>query len=547
MMNQNDTQAPAACRKNNNSLGHLLAELKRIELELFLAAKRAGLGNVHNDNDYHPGLQYSLPDMESIFPAISDHKTNTPDIDMIRKSLHKIESDITLQKMESESSGSTLRLCELQRLFHLSSFDIDVILICLLPEVDSRFESYYAYLQDDITRKIPTINLILKLLCLNLEGTIEAKQAFYFDAPLVKNNLIRIYNSMGHNSSTLAVKSVQIDERIVDYLTGNDFMDARLKPFANLSSSSITLKDLLLPRDLKERMIGSATRNNTSTPVYHFYGVPGTGKRTAAEALSNELGINLLYVDVLRMQAADLPLEYALSLIFREGRLQNSAVYFNGIDLLFSKEYANASNAGWDVLLPELDNYPSLIILGSEKSLEFKHYPDNKLLVPIEFTLPDYPTRKQLWQRQCTSVIKLADDVNFDALANKFRLTPDQIADAVSMARNLAIWRDPENWSITNNDLYLACRRQSRQRLTTLTHQVSSPCEWDDIILPGDQKKQLVEICNQIKYRHTVYNDWGFGQKLVRGKGLNILFSGPSGTGKTMAAEIMGNELGIDV
>lgn len=80
-----------------------------------------------------------------------------------------------------------------------------------------------------------------------------------------------------------------------------------------------------------------------------------------------------------------------------------------------------------------------------------------------------------------------------------------------------------------------------------LTHHVSSPCGWDDIILPEDQKKQLAEICNQVRYRHVVYNDWGFGQKLARGKGLNILFSGPSGTGKTMAAEIMGNKLSIDV
>ncbi len=546
MMNPNDVQATATCGGNNKSLDHLLAELKRIELVIFLNAKRAGLGSIHNDNEYHPAFQYSLQDAESIFPAVSGHKANTPDIDMIYKSLRKIESDIALQKRESDSSGSTLRLGELQRLFRLSSFDIDVILMCLLPEVDSRFESYYAYLQDDITRKTPAINLILKLLCTTLEDAIKAKQAFYLDASLVKNNLIHIGDNPGQKSPALAEKSVQVDERILDYLTGNDSMDARLKPFANLSSSSIKLKDLLLPRDLKERLIGFAG-NNTPVPVYHFYGVPGTGKRTAAEALANELGINLLHVNVPHLLAADLPVEYALSLIFREGRLQNSAVYLDGIDLLFSKEYAHVSNAGWDALFPELKNYPGLVILSGEKILEFKHYPDNKLLVPIEFTLPDYATRKQLWQRRCASGIKLADDINFDALANKFRLTPGQIANAVSMARNLAIWRDPQNRSVTNNDLYLACRQQSRQRLTTLTHQVSSPCGWDDIILPDDQKKQLEEICHHIKYHHIVYHDWGFGQKLVRGKGLNILFSGHSGTGKTMAAEIVGNELGIDV
>jgi SpoVK/Ycf46/Vps4 family AAA+-type ATPase len=530
-----------------HSLDHLLAELNRIKLVILSGAKRAGLNNNHTESDHYSGYHSPLPDTESILSAAFGHTDDTPDIETISCSLRKLESDIALKTLESEHSGINLRLCELQKLFHLSSFEIDVILMCLLPELDSRFERYYAYLQDDITRRTPTVNLILKLLCADFEDTLKARKTFYPDAPLIKNNLIHVYNIPGNNQSALAAKSVQIDERIVDYLTGIDNIDARLRPFANLSSPSVTLKDLLLARDLKERLILFAARNSVPAPVYHLYGVTGTGKQTTAEAVCDESKIPLLHVDVASLLTEDLPLEHLLALIFREGKLRNSAIFFDRLDPLFSSEYSDARKTGRNTLWRELEDYPHLTFLSSEKRLELGHFLTRKLLVTIEFTLPHYSTRKQLWRRQFKEGMPLADAVDFDALANKFRLTAGQIAEAASMSRSLALWRDPERGLITSNDLYLACRQQSRQRLTTLTHQVSSRYGWDDIILPRDQKEQLIEICNQFKYRRTVYNDWGFGQKLARGKGLNILFSGPSGTGKTMASEIMGNELGIDV
>ncbi|MFC2069365.1 ATP-binding protein, partial [Chloroflexota bacterium] len=100
---------------------------------------------------------------------------------------------------------------------------------------------------------------------------------------------------------------------------------------------------------------------------------------------------------------------------------------------------------------------------------------------------------------------------------------------------------------VTTQDLYSACRQQSNHKLNTLAVKINPKHKWDDIILPRDQKEQLQEICIYAKYYHTVYGDWGFGQKLSLGKGLNALFAGPSGTGKTMAADIMADELGLGV
>jgi SpoVK/Ycf46/Vps4 family AAA+-type ATPase len=100
---------------------------------------------------------------------------------------------------------------------------------------------------------------------------------------------------------------------------------------------------------------------------------------------------------------------------------------------------------------------------------------------------------------------------------------------------------------VTAADLHTACRLQSNRKLATLARKITPHYTWGDIVLPPDRLQQLREICNQLKYRARVYDEWGFDRKLSLGKGLNVLFAGPSGTGKTMAAEIMAGELGLDL
>jgi len=550
-MNRSEKMKAETNHTFKDGLEHIFTELQRIELKILSGVKRTDIGKDRTGKDTFPG-PYTIKAENSsvteslIFDAF-DHSENDPEMRNILRSLVKLESDISQKKRDSQRAGVYLPLCELQRLFNLSAFDIDVILMCLLPELDPRFEKYYAYLQDDITRKMPTVNMIVRLLCVRLEDTLDAKKSFDPDAPLITNNLVHIYKSTVQNSTASAAKFVQIDERIVDYLTERNRIDYHLQSFTHIYQPTAKLQDLVIPQYLMERLLKFISRNKETAPAYCFHGTNGMGKRTTAEAICCESGMPLLHIDVKRMLAADIPVDQAIPLIFREGRLQNAAIYLNRSDLLFKNGDTDVHNAGYDTLLSELANYPHLSFLSSENKMELMRHPRNKLLVNIEFTMPNHSARKQLWQRQCRDTLPIADDVDFDDLANKFRLTAGQIAEALSSARSAAMWRDPENGLITSNDLYLVCRQKSRQRLNTLTNQAVTQYNWDDIILPKDQKEQLIEICNQVKYRHVVYNDWGFGKKLVRGEGLNVLFAGPSGTGKTMAAEIMGNELGIDV
>jgi SpoVK/Ycf46/Vps4 family AAA+-type ATPase len=137
--------------------------------------------------------------------------------------------------------------------------------------------------------------------------------------------------------------------------------------------------------------------------------------------------------------------------------------------------------------------------------------------------------------------------VDLAALATKFKFTGGQIQDAATMARNLACLRDAKTARINTHDLYEACRLHSNQKLSALARKITPKYQWGDIVLPADRLEQLREICNHVKYRERVYGEWGFDRKLSLGKGLSVLFAGPSGTGKTMAAEIIAGALGLEL
>jgi SpoVK/Ycf46/Vps4 family AAA+-type ATPase len=131
-----------------------------------------------------------------------------------------------------------------------------------------------------------------------------------------------------------------------------------------------------------------------------------------------------------------------------------------------------------------------------------------------------------------------------EALASAFKLSPGQIRDAAVAAKNLAGLRAGH---VVPADLFSGARAQGGDSLGHLARRVVTPYRWDDIVLPADQLAVMREITATMKHRRTVYETWGFDRKLSGGKGLVVLFAGPSGTGKTMAASIVANDLGLDL
>jgi SpoVK/Ycf46/Vps4 family AAA+-type ATPase len=438
------------------------------------------------------------------------------------------------------------RLNRLARAFGLTPFDLDLILIALAPELDLRYERLYAYLQDDMTRRRPSVDLALNLLCTSLEHKLAARPRLGVRAPLLEHQFLRLVDDPADQQPSLLNRYLKVDERIVNYLLGADDLDVRLMPYARHGVPETRLDELLLPADLKHRLalLVRAHAEGGAGLIYYFQGPYGVGKQTTAQALCGELGIGLLTVDGERLsQVEDAAFETIVRLAGRETILQGAALYWDSFDVLLPDDKRSRR----ETLLRALGDRRGLAFLAGDAPWEPADATCAPVFVRIEFSRPSYAERILLWEAALDSGTARAANVDLGALAGKFRFSGGQIRDAATTARNLARWRDPQAGLVTMDDLAAACRLQSNRKLAELAHKITPHYTWDDIILPADRLQLLRDVCNYIAYHALVYDEWGFDRKLAMGKGLNVLFAGPSGTGKTMAADVMAGELGLDL
>jgi ATP-dependent 26S proteasome regulatory subunit len=538
----------AAVSAFSSSIEHLSAELQRIELKLQLQYDTFRHQNKQGDENRFRGLYISEGEVDDIIragldpdgsvlpPQSSEHESLT-------RKIKVLEDDIAARTVESLRRGVRLRLPELCRAFNLSRFDMDVLLACVLPELKLPYQKVYAYLQDDITRKSPTVDFVLRFLSGSPESNFHARQAFLPRTPLIKYRLVYPGEERPQSQSLLG-RSLRADDRVINYLLEIDEIDARLRNFTRLRHPETKIAALLMPDDFKAHLNRFASSCRNSPLFFYFKGPRGTGKKTAAEAVCCEMDRPLYVVEMAKMPAAG-PAAELVPLVFREGRLQKAALYFENIDILFDEE--TGKDPVFPSLIEELENYPEMVFLSGEKVFKDGDALLEKPFININFPLPTPEFRRQLWKTKWDGKAAIAAGVDFTELANKFRLDGDQIGAAIAAARNLAFWRDPERVVVNGQDLNLACRQQSHTRLNTLARRITPKFDWEDIVLPRDQMEQLREICNYCQCHHTVYSRWGFDKKLSLGTGMNALFAGPSGTGKTMAAEIIAGQLCIEL
>jgi AAA+ superfamily predicted ATPase len=515
---------------NPTAFNLLVTALKRLDLLLSKAIEAAEVAyGPEAEGDPYRGLHISLDDIELSL-------ARDPGVSLLWSEPQDQISG--LNKAPEEDS----RLGKLQSCFGLSSFELDALLVCLAPEIDLRYERLYAYLQDDVTKKRPSVDLVLNLLCPSLEDKLAARQCFAPQGNLLRNQLLRLHTDPSSPTPPLLGRFCRVEDRVVSHVFGHNDLDPSLMSCAEIIQPEMEWEDLCLPADLKNGLIQQACAEETpgENCIFYFHGAHGVGKRTTAEALCKQLGTRMLVFDVqnlLNMDEGDFGNKVRLAA--REAVLQGATLYWTDFDALL----VDNQNLRLKGFLKVLEERTALTFLSGRIVWEPSGALHEKRFNRIEFSCPDYGGRVQLWQRQ----MREYPQAKVEEVAGKFKLTGGQIRDAAATARNLARWRDVQTIPICGADLHEACRLQSNRKLGALAQHISPRYHWDDIVLPTDKKQQLGEIFKAAKYRFLVYDKWGFGKKLSLGKGLNVLFSGPSGTGKTMAAEIMAGELGLDL
>lgn len=545
-------QAPLIAEEfYRNGAEHLQEELTRIGALIRFFLEKTGAEAGENSQNFS-GLFISEAEANSIIQAISCNSAVCEVQGPESEEIETWEKTIRRKKAESLKRGIELRLHTFSKLFSLTPFETDVILIGLAPELDGRFAKLYAYLQNDLTKKQPSVGMVIDLLYAGLEK-LEAREYFSPSAPLLGNRLISLVGDTVDANPPLLSKLVKLDERIAAYLLNSDEIDQKVARFSELIKPVKSFEDLIVPDDQKNCLLEAVKRRieEDSRLMFFFYGPSGTGKELAAEACCRELGVNLLMVDAGAFPKGG---EYeAQSLVLREAHLQQGAVFLENFDALWDRSPqgqdagAGFSGSNFSDLVRQLDSFPGTVYLSAGQLWEPGSALKNNIFISCAFPLPALAERKQLWKICLKNIENNVEEAEIEDLAARFKLSGGQIKDAVSTAKGFAASKKGGKAVLSTEDLYRACRNRSSLKLNSLARKINPRRKWQDIILAASVKEQLEEICTFVRHKETVYSEWGFDKKLSLGKGLNILFAGPSGTGKTLAAEIIAGEVGLDL
>lgn len=528
------------------SLEHLQAELTRIDVFIQRQIQRWRLAG-QDPSDTFRGLYVSDAEVDNLMARpLGSNWGHMADLPPDQNQSFAAALDEATRQCEAlietaQNQSQPLRLIQLAGTFGLSQFDLDALLVCLAPTLDLRYERIYGYLQDDVTRKRPTINLILDLLTEPGLNRLHYLTRFADDGPLFKHRLLEFGSDTDPGTSPLLSHTLKIDKAVVSWLLGPYRPHTELESYAALlqSSPQPNQADLLLAGNIQP---GLFQINAAKTPpVVILFGPDKISQNAAARVAAAQMGLPLLMVNLAAVIDSGVPPISALRIALRDSLMVGALPYLFGWDACLNKE-GQLSPA----LLTELCRYPGFIIIAGQNQWQAEGINRERPLYWLESPVPNFSQRAALWQHFLQLDEAALNQANFDitALSGQFALTTGQIRDAINSAKDAAAQRGSQ---LQNLDLFTAARAHSNPRLSTLARKIVPRYDWLDIVLPADQLAILHEIVDTVRGRPQVLEQWGVGQKLASSAAITVLFAGDPGTGKTMAAEVIATELGLDL
>jgi len=396
------------------------------------------------------------------------------------------------------------------QLFELSSFERDILLLCAGVEMDSKLAALCAEAQGHAHRTSATFGLAMAVLHDSHWSALTPSR------PLRRFRLLELEPDRGLTSAPL-----RIDERILHYLAGINILDPHLQPILRVSPAPVWIADG--HRSVAMEAVRLLENHPDWPPVVNLCGDDPDGQEDVASIATTQIGRQLLV-----LAAEDLPsfgpeTQRFICLWDREMVLSRCALLIQ----FRSGEIAAP-------LRRLAEQVQGIVFLASREPISL-----NRPLVRFDVEKPQPVEQRRLW---ASALGSCAADFNgaLDELSEQFRVSAKTIFSVRSLLSN-------ENGGLRPETVRTVCRTFSRPKLGNLAQRIDPCANWDDLVLPEIQGQMLRQLASQVRHRMKVYETWGFSAKGRRGLGVSALFTGESGTGKTMAAEVLAGELGLDL
>lgn len=439
----------------------------------------------------------------------------------------RIEDESNVVKMRlAKTDKGAFPLVQIIDRFHINDFQLLCLLFIYAREVDERYGKMCSYLQDDITKTYPTPTLCVDLFMPENGQYDEYLTRFgygssfneLFDMDYRKDGLLRLRKS------------------VLEFLSSGG-----AAPPSGMEIFSGSPDQEMVTRFETARALDSLMNEHEEKKAIVISGLPGCGKRFQIQHLCSRLGEGCVFAD---MDVLEHSPEMAAEACFLS-RLLGTYLCLYHFDLIDR----GARGDGTDIVPPpanlcaqisRLDIYKDTMFILAREPI---HIDLGILSVEVHMEPSDEMERAELFSTFLDDPIVDEAVDPFD-LAAKFTFEPREIRNACRQAIGYAHISES---TVNERLIHECCYRQVTTRLGRLAVRIKPAHEWDDLVLPDQQKNLLQHACSHIRYQHRIYYDWGFGGKVTYGRGLSILFAGPPGTGKTLCAQIMANELNMQI
>lgn len=421
----------------------------------------------------------------------------------------------------------------------------DLLLVCLAPELDPKYEVLYAYLNDDATRRWPTAELLVRLLGCSPDHRLGLRERLLPNGKLMASGVLETVPA--HRDGARGRRGLRVSAPLADWLRGLAYVDERLQGVARFGAFEAALPEEAIPAAV--RIPVSALAHQLAArlwlPPIAISAPNAMDAALAAENVYARANRLALILDLAAFRIAP-PME-VIAAVELVQHVLGVGVVLTPLDALFEPDGRVLESCG--VALRRLARRSGALIFASGPSPRLSDVLGDVLAIHVPWPELNASERAAAWRAALAGppgapMFTPAESL-ISAVSDRFALGADQILRAAAGAVQAASLEGAI--APDSHQVFAAARAVSSDGAGGTTKTVTTTFTWDDLILPADVKDRLADVVHAIEQRSRVLDEWGFGGRVGGGRGVRVMFAGASGTGKTMAAAIVARTLQLDL